>query len=403
MPTRAAHPRDVLLPLVVCALLAAASCSERENAILDLGLVDDAVEGTDPRAVSIETPSLDTFFQTTRQTTTQLWVGSQPTETSRVDAKALMRFVFTLPAGTVILGDTLRLIGAEGGDYDDLTGQRIAIERVTAQDTTWYENASVNWPFTAHQPLTVDTTILVEAVTDSPAVDIPLPTDFVQDWTDDPTTNHGLALVPRGGGAFKRFSAEGSQLRLRYAFEGDTLAAAVALSDHATVYALDPQIEQNGTGDETVALVGGPYDFRAVLVFELESLPRDAGFHRFELDLTFAASAAYQVGSESSLEIGFHRLVSIPGEQLGARPVVGFFVTPLATVSVPVNMSADEHIAVDISAFGTEIEDGILVKLVQDYPSLSRIGFSTREAAVSDPEAPPALDVVYSLPPDGRF
>jgi hypothetical protein len=400
---RAARSRAVLPCLVACVLLVAAGCSERENAILDLGLVEDAVEGTDPRQITIETTRLDTYFQTTRQTTTQLWVGSQPTEGSRIDAKGLMRFVFTLPAETVVLGDTLRLVGVDGGDYGDPVAQRIAIERVTAQDTTWYESTSVGWPFTAHQQLSSDTTFLMEGVTEEDVVDVAMPLDVVQSWVDDPGSNHGLALIPRGGGGFKRFQVAGIELRMRYAFEGDTLFAAVPLASHASIYALDPEIEQGGTGDETVALVGGPYDFRAVLDFGLETLPPEAGFHRFELQLTLDAGAALAVGEEATLEIGFHRLVSVPGEDLGPRPAVGFFVNPLATATVPVNPAADERVVVDISAFGTEIDDGILVKLVQDYPSLSRIGIATREAAATEPDAPPALDVVFSLPPDGRF
>ncbi len=393
-----------LLGLAAIVGLGVTSCSESEHAVLDFELVEAVVDSTGPYRIELESTDLDTFYQATRQSTSRIWVGWQTGTGWPVRAKSLLRFPIVLPADAVVIADTLRLIGDADGDYaselDEVLDQLVEVKQIVAHTPAWYDSSSVAWPFDDYIDLTTPATVTLGVINDTTTVDIPLPTDMVQTWVDDAEQNYGLALVPPGAGGFKRFIPSSTQLIVAYTVGEDTTRyrSSFPRSYHTTIFELDQDIALNrGTGRESVARVAGPHDFRGILSFDLATLPDGASINQLDLHLMLDPAATSR---ENTVNLGFHRLVSLPDEDLDERPAISFFVTALAETEFVTSTSEIIELVVDISHFSTKVQDGILIKQMNDYPSLVEFGFFTREAAA---QYRPRLEVIYSLPVKPRL
>jgi hypothetical protein len=388
--------------LFACALglAAAAACSEREDPLRNFGLVPNIVDSTAIRTTVISTSDLDTFFQTTRNSGSRLWVGSDSEAGEPTEAKALLRFGnVSVPAGATVLADTLRLFCDFHGDYEDPTNQSIAVERINSG--SWLTEPTLGWPFTSHEPLNPPVLATVGACPDTPntLVTVILPANLVAAWAAAPDSNFGLALVASGPGAFKRFVSSGSvapALGVRY--ETGTTAAAettrvrFGLTEHTTLTLLSTAVA-GGTGGESFALVGGAFDYRGILRFDLSSLPDQASIHQLKLTLRLDPGSAFLGEDSTRVTIGVHEVVDLPGENLDARPVVGFVTAPAVTAVV--DAAADTSVTIAITPLARAIDRGILFKVDRDFPALIRFGFVTREGAA---DHRPRLEVLYSLP-----
>jgi hypothetical protein len=226
----------VLVTLVLC------GCAQSEKGILDFELVREAVDGTGPFRIAIDSSNLDTFFQTTRQTRAQMWVGQQPSLDDLVVAKSLLRFAVSLPAEAEADSVKLKLYCAYGGDYGIDDEQRISVESVHAVEPKWWEDTSVDYPFDDHSALSPPVEFGVTICADDPDEErtekvVTLPASLVQSWIDDPDTNNGIILDPRSVGAFKRFEVSETRLEIYYRVNAEEITAtltAAAPSDIQT-------------------------------------------------------------------------------------------------------------------------------------------------------------------------
>jgi hypothetical protein len=355
---------------------------------------------------------LDTFFQTTRNSGDVVWAGVEPEVASSAEAKAFLRFTtLEVPAAATIVGASLILNADAGGDYGDPVAQDLEVQQVTAGD--WFTSAGQGWPFTSHEPISPPSVFAV-AECDTPDVRITaaVPPALVTTWVAHPDSNYGIALVPRGAGGWKRFRAtrrvvgvvsgstltlEAPALEVRYTIDGEADTLRLGLREHTTLYSVSPAVGA-GTGSEPVALIGGPYDFRAIVRFDLDPVSDDANLNLLRLRLSIDPTAVFLGQENHAVTIGAHEIITLPGEKLEPLPVVGF--TTLAFASVTVDAGADTTIVLDVSLLRSRIERGVLLKVEQDFPSLIRLGFVTREGA---PALHPALDVGYTLPPRIRL
>ncbi len=397
--------------LVCSSLLGAGACSENNDPVAGFDLLPGILDSTAIRTLTIPTSDLDTFFQTTRSTGQDIWAGITPEVGSSTEAKAFLRFpALAIPAAAVITGATLVLNADAGGDYGNPVGQDLAIEQVIAAN--WYTNTSQGWPFDSHIPTTPPAVFEV-AVCDTPDVRITaaVPPDLVSFWVARPDSNYGLALVPRGGGGWKRFRAQrrvistGSGtltlappvLDVRYTVAGQADTIRLDMREYTTLYSTSPDVA-GGTGAEPYALIGGPYDFRAVVGFNLDAIATDASVNRLRLTLHIDPSQVFIGQSDPNVTIGAYEVAELPGEMLDPLPTVGFAVNPVARVTV--NAAADTSFVLDVTALGQRITRGVLLKVDQSYPSLVRLGVVTREGNAA---ARPQLGVTYGLPPRVRL
>ncbi len=376
----------------------ALGCGEHEDPLAGFGLVPDLVDSAGLHTVVLPASDLDTYFQATRNGGSRYWVGREIDPGGTAEAKALLRFrTDGLPAGASIISATLRLPCDQDGDYGDtLSVQAVDVHQVDSG--VWTTDTTQGWPFDLHHPL--DPPVRFEvAACDNDSVLVPLPAGLVTGWIAFPDSNYGLALVAGPGSAFKRFRVDATltqaatSLGVRYTVGTDTTVVSVrlALRDHATLTSLSPQVA-NGTGGETFALVGGPYDFRGVVRFDLSSLPAGASLNILRLTLHLDPGLAL-ASEDTAFAVGVHAVVALPGENLDARPPVVFVSVPARQVTV--DALADTTLSVDLSVLGRAVERGILLRAERDFPFLARIGFGTREGATA---LRPSLEVVYSLP-----
>jgi hypothetical protein len=374
-----------------------AGCSEEDDPIRSFNVVGSIVDSTQLRELDLGTSDLDTYFQTTRNTGTRIWAGREPEVGSVADAKAFLRFpILLVPAEAVIVSDTVRLQTDAGGDYGHGTLQVLSIQRVTSD--TWYTSDTQGWPYTDHVPLNPPTSIQVSAMNDSIATpfNFQLPTALIESWRANPDSNFGMAMVPSSGTGWKRFLAVGPLapvLAVRYAIGVDTTVVRLPASHGATLYSFQPDIESGTTGDEPFALIGGPYDFRSVVRFDLSPVPDLASVHRLRIELPLDPTQSFSGETSTKVTVGAHAVVTLPGEVLDPRPVVGFVNNPITTVTV--DTATDSVLALDVSGLARSFDKGILIKVERDYPSLVRFGTGTREAA---PALHPRLKIIYSLP-----
>jgi hypothetical protein len=384
-----------LLILVLLGL--ALACGEHEEPLDGFGLVPDLVDSAGLRTVVLPASDLDTYFQATRNAGSRYWVGRELEPGGTAEAKALLRVRMDVPAGASVVSATLRLPCDQEGDYGDtLSVQAVEVHQVDSG--SWYTDLAQGWPFDLHRRLDPPAGFEVGEC-DNDSVLVALPAGLVATWIAFPDSNHGLALVAGEGSAFKRFRVDATltqgatSLSVRYTVGTDTTITLVrlALSDHATLTSLSPQVE-NGTGGESFALVGGPYDFRGVVRFDLSSLPAGASLNILKLTLHLDPAQAL-ASEDTALAIGLHEVVTLPGEDLKPRPPV-VFVSAAARL-VTVDAIADTTLSVEISSLGRAVERGILLRAERDFPFLARIGFGTREGASA---LRPSLEVTYSLP-----
>ena len=395
-------PVRVALLLVVAFLLAglalAPGCSEEEDPLHGFNVIGGIVDSTNLRTLSIEASDLDTYFQTTRNTGTRIWAGREVEAGAEAEAKALLRFRIEIPADAVLIADTLRLQADARGDYGHATGQTLNIERVLSDD--WFTDDTQGWPFTAHEPLTPATSFTPTGFSDTMTtlVTVQLPPSLIQSWVAEPDSNFGLAFVAGSGSGWKRFLAIGPLgpvLGVRYEANGETTQVRLGATHGATVYSLHPDIAEIGemTGEEPFARAGGAFDFRAVVRFDLSPLPTQANVHRLRIELPIDPDLTGSGETGTAVTVGAHQVISLPGENLGPRPVVGFVTDPATTTTLDV--ASDSVLALEVSQLGREFDDGILIKVERDFPSLVRFGVKTREAPAGER---PRLTVTYSLP-----
>jgi len=388
--------------LFVCTLsIALAACSEREDPLRDFGLVPDIVDSTAIRTLVLPASDLDTFFQTTRNSGSRLWVGIESEAAELAEAKALLRFEESVvPPGAEVLADTLHLFCDLRGDYGDPALQTIEVERITSD--SWIADESEGWPFDGHEPLNPPVMFGVAACVDTPTtpVSVILPAGLVAGWVAVPDSNFGLALVANGGGGFKRFLAAGSSapvLGVRYmtgsaAAAAETARVRLPLTEHGTLTRLSPAVE-NGTGGENFALVGGAFDYRGIVRFDLSAVPVNASVNRLRMTLSLDPGSVFLGEDSTRVAIGVHEIVDVPAESLQARPRIGFVTAAAATAVV--NAAADTSVTIAITPLARAVERGILLKVNRDFPALIRFGFVTREGAAA---LRPRLEVTYSLP-----
>lgn len=403
------HPAASLLAAALLAL--AAACGEDGDPVIGFDLVPGVLDSTGVRTAVVPDSDLDTFFQTTRNSGDVVWAGIEPEGSAAAEAKTFLRFsVFDVPPAATILGASLVLSADAGGDYGDRIEQDLEIQRVTA--ATWFTGTSQGWPFTSHEP-TSPPSLFAVAECDTPDVRITaaVPPSLVAAWIAEPDSNFGIAIVPRGLGGWKRFRAARAvvlgantytlaapTLEVRYTVDSETDTLSLALREHATLYSVSPAVE-SGTGSEPAALIGGPYDYRAVVRFDLGTVSDDVNLNRLRLTLRIDPSSVVQGQADHKVTIGAHEVATLPGENLDPLPVVGFSTVAFARVTVDSD-STDTPIVLDVSALGSRIEKGVLLKVEQEYPSLIRLGFVTREGSAA---AHPALEVTYTLPPRIRL
>ena len=134
-------------------------------------------------------------------------------------------------------------------------------------------------------------------------------------------------------------------------------------------------------------------DFRAVVRFDLGTIPTTANVHRLKIELPLDPGQSFSGESDTTVTIGAHAVVVVPGEELGPRPVVGFASNPITTVTV--DTAVDSVLTLDVSGLGRDLSRGILLKVERDYPSLVRFGIGTKEAPA---DLHPRLSITYSLP-----
>lgn len=388
------------------------ACSEDTDPVAGFDLAPGILDSTGVRMTTIPVSDLDTFFQTTRNSGDVVWAGVEPEVASSAEAKAFLRFpVPEVPPAATIVGASLILNADAGGDYGDPVEQDLEIQRVTAGN--WFTNVSQGWPFTSHEP-TSPPSVFAVAECDTPDVRIAaaVPPSLITAWVAHPDSNYGIALVPRGPGGWKRFRAtrtvvgvgsgsaltlEAPALEVRYTIDGEADTLRLGLREHTTLYSESPVVSA-GTGSEPTALIGGPYDFRAVVGFDLAAVSDDANLNLLRLRLWIDPSSVFLGQENHAVTIGAHEIVTLPGEKLEPLPVVGF--TTIAFARVTVDAATDTTIVLDLSALRSRVEKGVLLKVEQDFPSLIRLGFVTREGAAA---AYPALDVAYTLPPRIRL
>ena len=371
-------------------------CSEEEDPLRSFNIVGEVVDSTALRPFTIGVSDLDTYFQTTRNTGTRVWAGREPEVGSSAEAKAFLRFAVLLPAGATVVADTVRLEIDANGDYGHGTIQVLGIERVRNDD--WYTSDTQGWPFTDHTPLVPPTSIQVSAANDSVSTpfNFQLPVGLVQSWAANPDSNFGMVMVPGSGTGWKRFLAVGARgpvLAVRYAVGVDTTSVRLPATHGATLTSFFPEIESGTTGEESYALVGGPFDFRAIVRFDLGTVPPTANVHRLKIQLPIDPAQSFSGESSTKVTIGAHAVVALAGEELGPRPVVGFASNPITSVTV--DTAVDTVVTLDVSGLGREFSRGILLKVERDYPSLVRFGIGTREAPAA---LHPRLSITYSLP-----
>jgi hypothetical protein len=386
------------------------ACGEDGDPVMGFALAPGVLDSTGARTAVVPDSDLDTFFQTTRNTGNVVWAGIELEASSGAEAKTFLRFpALEVPSTATILGASLILHADAGGDYGDPIEQDLAVERVTADG--WYTNTSQGWPFTHHEA-TSPPALFAVAACDTPdaRISVAVPPSLIAAWVARPDSNFGLAIVPRGPGGWKRFRATRSvvlgedtytlappELEVRYTIDSETDTLSLALREHATLYSVSPDVA-GGTGSEPAALIGGPYDYRAVVRFDLEAVSDDVNLNRLRLRLAIDPSQVAVGQTDSFVTIGAHEVVSLPGENLEPLPVVGF--STLAFARVTLKAGTDEEIVLDVSALGPRIEKGVLLKVEQDYPSLICLGFVTREATAGPH---PSLEVTYTLPPRIRL
>jgi hypothetical protein len=371
-------------------------CSEDDDPIRSFNLVGEVTDSTGLRSLAIGNSDLDTYFQTTRNTGTRFWAGREQEVGTIAEAKGFVRFLVALPSGATIVADTVRLQIDAGGDYGHATSQVLAIERVNADD--WYTDDTQGWPFSAHTPLSPPTSITVGAANDSTSTpfNFTLPVSLVQSWAANPDSNFGLAMVARSGSGWKRFLAVGPLapvLALRYAVGVDTQTVRLPATHAATLTSFGLDIENGTTGDEPFALVGGPFDYRALVRFDLSTVPALANVHRLRIELPLDPAQEFTGETSTEVTVGAYAVVTLPGEELGPRPVVGFVSTPIATTTI--DTATDSVLVLEVSGLGRQFERGILLKVARDYPSLVRFGIGTREGPAA---RNPRLSLTYSLP-----
>lgn len=393
---RVRHPSITALTLALL-ILALATCSEREDPLRDFGLVPNIVDSL--YTLVIPSSNLDTYYQTTRQRSSRIWVGIEPESDGDVaEAKILLRFPLNLPAGALVLADTLFLNCEFGGDYGDPVPQAIDVHRITSD--AWFTDESQGWPFNKHVPLDPAVTTTVGACVDSPGtlVEVLLPASLAGGWAASPDSNFGLALVAAGGGGFKRFLASGGLAPLvgvRYAVGtdpgADTTRVRLALAEQATLFNPAPK-QSGGTGGELFALVGGPFDFRAIVGFDLSAIPAEATLNGLRLILRLDPGQTL-AGEDSTVTIGVHEVVGSPSENLPAIPPIAFVASPVARTTV--NVATDSTLSVPVAVLGRKVERGILLKIDRDFPDLDRLGLFTREGPAAQR---PQLEVIYALP-----
>jgi hypothetical protein len=375
----------------------ATGCSEEDDPIRSFNLLGEVTDSTGLRTLGIATSDLDTYFQHTRNTGTRIWAGRELEVGTTADAKAFVRFLVLLPSGATVISDTVRLQTDAGGDYGHSTTQVLGIERVSSSD--WYTDDTQGWPYTDHAPLSPPLTIQIAGMNDSTSTpfNFQLPVSLVQSWAANPDSNFGLAMVPGTGSGWKRFLAVGPLgpvLAIRYAIGFDTTTVRLPATHGATLTSFGLDIENGTTGDEPFALVGGPFDYRAVVRFDLGSVPALANVHRLRIELPLDPSQDFSGETSTKVTIGAHAVVALPGEMLGPRPVVGFASTPIASATI--DAAADSVLVLDVSPLGRRSFDrGILLKVERDYPSLVRVGVGTREGP---PALHPRLSLTYTMP-----
>lgn len=371
-------------------------CSESEDPLRSFNIVGEVVDSTALRPLTIGVSDLDTYFQTTRNTGTRVWAGREPEVGTTAEAKGFLRFAMPLPSGAIIVADTVRLEIDANGDYGHSSIQVLGIERVLSN--LWYTSDTQGWPYTDHAPLSPPTSIQLSAANDSTSTpfNFQLPVSLVQSWAANPDSNFGLAMVPGAGTGWKRFLAVGLRgpvLAVRYVVGVDTTVVRLPATHGATLTSFFPEIESGTTGEEPYALVGGPFDFRAVVRFDLGTVPTSANVHRLKIELPLDPGQTFNGESDTKVTIGAHAVVVLPGEELGPRPVVGFASNPITTVTV--DTAVDSVLTLDVSGLGRDLSRGILLKVERDYPSLIRFGIGTKEGPA---DLHPRLSITYSLP-----
>lgn len=405
------HPLIFLLAAACAAVIAlVAACGEDGDPVVGFDLAPGIVDSSGAQTAVVPDSDLDTFFQTTRNSGDVVWAGIEPELTSAAEAKTFLRFtVLEVPAAATILGASLILSADAGGDYGDQVEQDLEIQRVTA--ATWFTNPSQGWPFTNHEPTSPPSLFAVaECDTPDARITAAVPPSIVAGWVAQPDSNFGIAIVPRSLGGWKRFRAtrdvvsgddrfilEAPALEVRYTLDSETDTLRLALREHATLYSVSPDVAA-GTGSEPAAPIGGPYDYRAIVRFDLDAVSDDVNLNRLRLTLAIDPASVSVGQTDSLVTIGAHEVVTLPGENLDPLPVVGF--STLAFARVTIKAGADDEIVLDVSTLGSRIEKGVLLKVEQQFPSLNRLGFVTREASAG---AHPALEITYTRPPRVRL
>ncbi len=383
---------------LACGCLTVA-CSEEDGTLLGFALVQGAIETTGPFGVQLDSSTLDSYFQTSRRRTATVWVGQQVLPEGVVHSKTLLRFQPSLPDGAALLAATLVLPCDGTGDWGDDQPLVVACEEATAG--RWFTDDATTWPFDEHRPFTPPVTAEVHACNNDPelvSARWELPVATAAAWIADPdSANLGIVLAGVSGAVTKRFTIAGTLIEARYAAGTDTTTTQWGLTHHVTLTSIDPAIQSQPRGSEAYALVGSGYDYRALLGFDLSSLPDDATVQRMVLTLAVdPAQTVTDLGADT-LAIGLHRVMEAPGETLPSLPEVSFLTQ---AVTEHTWSATDTTVAIDISQFSVDVRDGILLKHAADFPPRVRLGFYTREAA---PTRRPQLAITYTRPALGRL
>jgi len=402
--------RQPAVYLLAAALLAlAAACGEDGDPVIGFDLAPGILDSTAVRTVLVPDSNLDTFFQTTRNAGDVVWAGFEPEVGSVVEAKAFLRFPTSpIPDTAVVVGATLILNADAGGDYGDRVAQDLEVQ--VATDLRWLHGG---WPFDYHSPASPPSVFTVaECDTPLARVTAAVPPGVVGEWVaEHDKKNYGVVLVPRGTGGWKRFRAtftsvgqeprrfplQAPKLEVRYLLGSTADTLQLDLGEHATLYSVSPDVE-GGTGFEPAALIGGPYDFRAVVGFDLSAIGTDVNWNGLRLALKIDPSSVFHGQVDPSVTIGAHEILSFPGESLDQLPAVGFVTNPIDEVAV--DATTDTTIILNLSTARSRIRKGVLLKVEQEFPSLIRLGIVTREGSLAND---PSLEVTYTLPPRIRL
>jgi len=385
-------------------VLLVAGCTDRGSGPFGAGPDDRSDRGGGPDTLAVEA-SEDTYFERTIADGSYLLFGRFSSE--GFESHSFIKFG-NLPASAEGLeGASLLLyVVADRPPYN------FTISRLNRPAPSEYPF----WPFPDDGEAKVEVRNAFTTTDPKASVDIAIvlkveiPSGWVSDWIDDPSSNHGLRLFGENLDASgndeveRRFWSAGYQdegfvfgPRIELAKSGGDTTRHISTSDF---YIFKPSLDP--VGGQSFTRVGGVYGYETLLRFPLTGFAFDSGVNKALLVLTVDRSLP-----ELNDGVFDVRVRPVVGEWREDSTNVNVELEPASTAPIEIEAIAggESRVEVDVTALVDVYAQGDFFDLGVQVTGLfshdDKAAFVSSEAAVL--ENAPFLRVLYTTPPGRRY